>query len=67
MTNLSPCVTQKLGPLMLLAVASLLLNLYRAFVFVPLNKSDVSSTPVIQKLWSADPGGGRGARQKDKS
>lgn len=53
MTNVGPCVTQTLGPL--LAAAPRLLYRYRTFVFVPLNKSDVSSDPVIPKLWPADP------------
>jgi len=58
MTNVGPCVTQTLGPLP--AEASRLLHLYRTFLFVlyctvPLNKRDVSSAPVIPKLWSADP------------
>ena len=56
MTNGGPCVTQTLGPL--LAAASRLLYLYISFVFVPLNKSDVSSAPVIPKLWSGDHVGG---------
>jgi hypothetical protein len=57
MTNVGPCVTQTLGPV--LAAASRLLYLYRTFVCVPLNKSDVSSAPVIPKPWSAEPVGGR--------
>jgi len=57
MTNVSLCVTQTLGPL--LAAASRLLYLYRAFVRVPLNKSDVSSAPVIPKPWFAEPVGGQ--------
>jgi hypothetical protein len=48
---------------MLMAVMSPLLNLYRTVISVftigiILNKSDIPSTPLTPKLWSADRGGG---------